>query len=221
MVLRLGGYQESGPAASKVSSRVGPEGLWWVEIAGYLPVGWLGSLSFGVAQAGLSIVRGRARRTERRRWEVQLEIDPRGTTQDPAHIDYLALAAVPRGQAPSPIVIDSYDIQRHPNGRSLVLDFEGVDQVGFLGSLLDRLTGLLLFPVELEIETIGTRAVDRLCLQALGGRTPSVEAETMLAALLDGLRPASAGRSRGLSPARPALPAPADPAAQQTFLSPQ
>jgi UTP:GlnB (protein PII) uridylyltransferase len=90
--------------------------------------------------------------------------------------------------APLPIVVESYSIDRDAERGVLVVELRGLDRVGFLGSLLERLSGLLLFPVEMQIEPAGASVVDRFSLQALGGGEPSLLAERSLAALLDQLR---------------------------------
>lgn len=182
---------ERGTIAPSVSVEDGPHGRTFVRLAGDLPIGWMGTLSLGIAEAGLSIERGTARRIDRRRWETELELNSSLPGRKLAAPDYLLLASRRLHHVPRAIVIEAYTIDRHPERGTLVLDLKGVDCVGFLGSLLDRLAGLLLFPVEMEIETVGSHAVDRLCLQALGGKPPSLEAEQVLAELLEGLRPSA------------------------------
>ena len=182
---------ERDTTAPSVSVEDGPHGRTFVRLAGNFPIGWMGTLSLGIAEAGLSIERGEARRIDRRRWEIELELNTSLPDGKPAALDYLLLATRRRRQAPHAIVIEAYTIDRYPERGTLVLDLKGVDCVGFLGSLLDRLAGLLLFPVEMEIETVGSHAVDRLCLQGLGGQPPSQEAEHVLAEVLEGLRPAA------------------------------
>lgn len=182
---------ERGTIAPGVSVEDGPHGRTFVRLAGDLPIGWMGALSLGIAEAGLSIERGTARRIDRRRWETELELNSSLPGRKLAAPDYLLLASRRLHHVPRAIVIEAYTIDRHPERGTLVLDLKGVDCVGFLGSLLDRLAGLLLFPVEMEIETVESHAVDRLCLQALGGKPPSLEAEQVLAELLEGLRPSA------------------------------
>ncbi len=202
--MRVAEFPERSEAGSfSVSEREGAYGRRFVEIIGVLPVGWLGSLSQGMAAAGIGIERGRATRVDRQRWEIQLELKT-GLSGRAQKVDYLELASRRWARAPRPIVIDDYAIERYAERSALILDVKGVDCNGFLASLLERLTGILLFPAELEIETIGPHAVDRLCLQTLGGKEPPQEAASILATLLDSLRP----EPRGASP-RSAMRAPA------------
>jgi hypothetical protein len=168
-----------------------PSGLSTVRLWGRLPPGWLGALSLGLARAGVGVVRGRAQRTARGRWEAELMVKAEGEL-DPAALDYLGLAlGVERMGTPVPIAIQEFSTWRDPARGALWLDLRGPDRVGFLGSLLDRLAGLALFPEEMLIETRGPIAVDRLALKSLGGLPPSAEVQAALGALLGDLRPAA------------------------------
>ena len=104
-------------------------------------------------------------------------------------MDYLALAhqQYPLGTA-APIEIESFAIEDDEKTGALLLEVKGADRIGFLGSLLDRLAGLALFPEDMTIETQDGLALDRFALKALGGHTPSAEAHQALVTLPEDLR---------------------------------
>jgi hypothetical protein len=99
-------------------------------------------------------------------------------------IDYCALAAQDDPQATRAAI----DLERFTLipmlGGGLQLEVRGRDCVGFLGSLLDRLAALSLFPEEMQIETIGHVAEDRFQLRGAGGRAVSEETRRALEGLL-------------------------------------
>ena len=78
-----------------------------------------------------------------------------------------------------------------------LLEIEGEDRVGFLAALLRRMAYLSLFPVELELETSGGRALDRFWLRSAGDRAPSERARVALAASLEALVHSGPGRPKG------------------------
>ena len=190
----------SEPARARVSHD--GHGHWAVHLEGRLPVDCVGALARGLADTGIDIVRGCARRVDRRRWEIDLEVAPRRPGLDPAAVDYVALAARRSNpHAATPIVVDVHEIVRDASQRGLVVSVRGMDRVGFLASLLERFAGILLFPVEMFIETIQPEgdgviqlgsgaaiAVDTFVLRSLGDRTPPPDAEVMLSGLLQRLR---------------------------------
>jgi UTP:GlnB (protein PII) uridylyltransferase len=81
-----------------------------------------------------------------------------------------------------------FDIVADDKTGALLLEVKGLDRIGFLGSLLDRLAGLALFPEDMTIETQDEMALDRFALKALGGHSPSAEAHQALLTLLEDLR---------------------------------
>jgi hypothetical protein len=101
-------------------------------------------------------------------------------------IDFIALATE-RGEAtaPAPIRLEKYDLGPTIGG-ALQLAVRGQDCVGFLGSLLDHLAGLSLFPDELHVETYANVAEDRLRLRAQDGLAPSEDLRSALDRMLAG-----------------------------------
>lgn len=160
-----------------------------VRLWGGFPTGWAGALCLGLTEAGIAVVRGFARRTALRRWEAEFQLLPVGRKHRPEDVDFLALAAgLERSQAPVEVTLRRFAVERDPRTGSLLVELEGRDRIGFLGSLLDRFAALSLFPDEMTIETRHEIAADRFSLRALGGRAPSEQAQGALAGILEDLR---------------------------------
>lgn len=159
----------------------------WLE--GSFPTGWAGSLSLGLARAHIGIVSGVARRTAPRRWTAALVVRPETAAADPERVPYLTLVRrrQPLGTA-APIVLEGFAVQAQSTTGALLVEVRGQDRSGFLGSLLDRLAGLALFPEDMTIETEGDIASDRFALKAPGGSVPSREAHEALLTLLGDLK---------------------------------
>jgi hypothetical protein len=171
-----------------------PGGVHRVKLWGELAPGWAGTFSLGLAAAGIDILRGYAQRTAERSWTAHVQLRAARPDVDPKSIDYARLAAAPvSAVSPSDVVLDSYYVDGSPDsGGTLFLEVRAPDRIGFLGSLLDRLAGLSLFPDEMAIDTRGGRVFDRFHLKTSEGRLPSDAARRALAGALDGLvsRPA-------------------------------
>jgi hypothetical protein len=155
--------------------------LYSLRLWGPLPSGWSGHLTLGLARAAIGIERGHARRSEGS-WEAEFHMRParrnRETPTDPATIDYARLLA--RRAPVTPVAIELTDYRIHPLLGTIALEVEGVDSMGFLGSLLGRLAFLSLFPEEMNIETKGTLVTDSFRLRSFAGRPPSPEAPRAL-----------------------------------------
>jgi hypothetical protein len=82
-------------------------------------------------------------------------------------------------------VLDSYEVaETADHGGTLRLTLEAEDALGLLGSLLDELAQLSLFPLEVHIETRASRAYDCLWLAAKGRTPPSTGAKEALQRVL-------------------------------------
>jgi len=167
----------------------GRGGSFRVELEGAFPTGWVGSLSLGLTRVSIGIVSGVARRTAPRRWTAAIVVRPQSGGGHPERIDYLALAHQrhPLGTA-VPIDIKSFAVEVDDRTEALLLEVTAPDRIGFLGSLLDRLAGLALFPEDMTIDTQDGLALDRFALKAVGGHSPSPEAHQALVTLLEDLR---------------------------------
>jgi hypothetical protein len=178
-----------GVPGERVEVAPGKGGTFRVWLEGSFPTSWFGALSLGLARANIGIVSGVARRTGPRRWTTAIVVRPQSGAAQPERVDYLALAhqQYPLGTA-VPIEIESFAIEPDLKTEALLLEVKGPDRIGFLGSLLDRLAGLALFPEDMTIETQDRKVLDRFALKALGGHRPSTEAQEALAVLLEDLR---------------------------------
>jgi hypothetical protein len=137
----------------------------------------------------MDILRGYAQRAAERSWTAHVQLRAARPDVDPRSIDYVQLAAAPASaRSPVDIELDSYYVDGSPDsGGTLFLEVRAPDRIGFLGSLLDRLAGLSLFPDEMAIDTRGGRVFDRFHLKTAEGRLPSDASRRALAGTLDGL----------------------------------
>jgi len=71
-----------------------------LRLQGGFPAGWCGRLSLGLSAAGVSIVRGFARRIGDSDWVAELQVLAEDAAADPASLDLLALATAPPPAGP-------------------------------------------------------------------------------------------------------------------------
>lgn len=146
---------------------------------------WLVFLLSGMAAANVSVISGRAVQTALE-WDARLLLDFRRASIEPGGLDYSALAeskpSVPATASPK---LSRYSISRRADG-SLEVQVEGPDQIGFLGRFLGRLSLVMLFPTEIEINTVLGQIHDRVVLRSIGGITPDESAQASLDTLLRG-----------------------------------
>ncbi len=165
-------------------------GLQVLRLEGRLPPGWAGALSLGLSRRGIAVVRGFGRKTPRGHWVAEIQMRAGSLGRDPRAVDYGALAlSGSRDVGRVAIRLEGFRVERQTPGGPLLLEVAGEDRVGFLGSLLDSLAGLSLFPEEMEIDTLASLAHDRFQLRATGGRSPSDEAQRALGRLLRSMIP--------------------------------
>ncbi|UFS70546.1 hypothetical protein LPW11_22090 [Geomonas sp. RF6] len=145
-------------------------------LRGYLTTGWAGRLASGLAQHGISIVRGEAERDSSHVWHSSLEITCTSPGEQPFGIDYVALAQKELRAHHKGKGIELKDFRLEPparHGGSIYLEIKAEDRIGFLGDLFDYLSFKCLFPVRMTIETLGTTVSDRLLLRGVAGSIPS------------------------------------------------
>jgi hypothetical protein len=159
-----------------------PGGRYELSLGGRFHPGWSGSLANGLAQHGISIVRGFARKTEALRWQACFELEPRADGDSPLALDYLELASRPLpARARTRLGLDRYELRASAaRAGSIEVRVEGPDQVGFLGALLKRFAFLALFPEEMAIDTREGRVHDAFWLKGIGRTVPSDEARGAL-----------------------------------------
>ena len=176
------------PAWSEVTRL--SDGSFRVRLGGSFGQGWLASLCCGLAARRISIERAHAMRTRNLSWIAEFTALLLEDAHDPDTVPYLALAATPVTLDGQPLRIDDYKIEPCFDG-TLKLSIEARDTLGLLGSLLDKLASLGLYPIEMHIETQTDLACDALWLSTADGGSPSIELTRALEQTLRGARPAS------------------------------
>jgi hypothetical protein len=155
---------------------------WSVRLWGHLGPLWAGSLSLGLSNASVNILRGFARQDGGGRWTAEFLLAPNARTADLRSLDFLALAF--GAQAPDdgqPVVLSHYALDGGPDlGAALYLEVRGPDRLGFLGSLLRSLARLGLSPRQMYIATREDEAFDRFLLKTVSGGVPGDEVRRSL-----------------------------------------
>lgn len=158
-----------------------------LELRGYLKPGWSGRLAGRLADEKISVLRGTGRKISAINWEARLELEMPPLLKMPEQLDYLAMVCDPLSARPElpGIVLDKVSVkpdERHAG--SLLVDLSGPDRLGFLASLLRVFSFYALFPVEMEIETLGDVASNRFWLKGIGSLTPTADDHANLHAAL-------------------------------------
>lgn len=164
-----------------------PNGLYSLSIKGqFTHPHWMAFLFAGLAMSGISVVSGRAVQAESG-WDAQISLDFSRSNAKPEALDYVAMALQKplTTDATAPILI-KFQITRRVDS-SLEVALEGPDQIGFLGRILGRLSLLMLFPTEIEINTVSGTVRDRLVLRGIGGTPPTAVAQSSLETVLRAL----------------------------------
>ena len=163
------------------------DGAFRVRLGGAFRPAWMATLCTSLSERRISIDRVHATRARDWSWLVELHLVALSGAHDPITVPYVALADADVIHEPSPLQLDRYElIESGDHGGTLRLTLEAQDSLGLLGSLLSSLATLLLFPVEMHIETRSGRAHDRLWLGGVGATVPSGKAEEALRRLLAG-----------------------------------
>ena len=148
---------------------------------------WIAFLFAGLAQSGVSVVSGRAVQDDKQEWDARINLDFKNSKVTPESLDYIALAARKPVSADMTIPrLSRFQITPRYDG-SLEVTLEGPDQIGFLGRLLGRLSLLMLFPSELDINTVSGTIRDRIVLRGIMGTLPAQTMKESLETLLKGL----------------------------------
>jgi hypothetical protein len=160
-----------------------------LRIWGPLPATWAAGLGVGLYEAGIRVVRGRARRAAAGPWFGEFELEALDDSEEPVLIDYLGLTARPLEELAAPgIRLGSHHRSlTAKHGGSLFLEVRARDRIGFLGGLLTRIAELGLVPEELHVDTCGVPVLDRFFLKGSDGKPPDRAARQALGELLDRL----------------------------------
>jgi hypothetical protein len=139
-----------------------------------------------LAHHRLSIDRAHARLTQNA-WIAELRLVSLPGAADPSGLPYDELIESDDAAPTATLSLDRYEVvETEDHGGTLRLTLEAEDALGLLGSLLDELAQLSLFPIEVHIETRSSRAHDCLWLAAAGRTPPSAEAKDALQRVLAG-----------------------------------
>lgn len=161
------------------------DGAFRIRIGGAFRPAWMATLCTSLSERRISIDRVHATRARDWSWLAELHVLALAGAHDPMTLPYVALADADVAHVPCPLRLDRYElIESGDHGGTLRLTLEAEDSLGLLGSLLTSLATLLLFPIEMHIETRGGRAHDCLWLGGVGTSGPSGRAEEALRRLL-------------------------------------
>lgn len=156
-----------------------------VRLGGSLRPAWLATLCVGLADRRLSIHQAHARRSSDGLWMAELTAIALAGAPDPNIIPYIDLASADVTHTPGSLKLDACTaIESRDHGGTLLLELEADDTLGLLGSILASLATLMLFPIEMHIETRAGRAYDALWLAGMGGNAPSSRAVDALQRML-------------------------------------
>lgn len=178
--------ERSGYEVRKASGRSYRLTLW-----GPLPETWAAALGVGLAEAGIRVVRGFARRVEGEAWLGECELEALDDSDEPVLLDYLALSRVPVEELAPPLIsiAGRHSSLTAKHGGSIYLEVRARDRLGFLGGLLAPIARLGLVPEELEIDTLGAPVLDRFFFKGRSGGPPTAEQRRGLKKLLEDLGP--------------------------------
>lgn len=147
---------------------------------------WVGHLFTGLAQWQISVLSGRAVQTDIQHWQSRFTLDFSKSRAVPHNLDYIMLAQRKSSsvdvQNPK---LSRYELFRRPD-QALEVRLEGPDQIGFLSRLLGRFSLLMLFPAEIEINTVGGVIRDRVVFRGFAGSVLDDNARVALDTLLKG-----------------------------------
>lgn len=160
------------PLESSISSTV--EGLHELSMHGRLHrPHWVAQLFAALSQLHVSIISGRARQIKGGEWESKFLLNFSNSSADPKHLDYSALAEQsPPGERGATPKLSHFELVRRSD-QLVEVRLEGPDQIGFLAAILARVSGLALFPAELEIDTVAGQIKDCIVLRGIADRGPS------------------------------------------------
>jgi len=171
------------PLESTISST--PEGLYRLSLHGRLHrPHWVAQLFSALAQLRISIISGEASQEKGGEWTSSFLLDFADSSADPHHLNYTAFTEQPAtGERHAAPRLSRFEITRRPD-QLIELRLEGPDQIGFLASVLARVSGLALFPSKLEIDTMAGKIKDSIVLRGIGDRGPSEAAYQSLDRML-------------------------------------
>lgn len=158
-----------------------------LRLGGPLRPFWMAALGRALSEHSISVVRAHAKRGHDAQWVTELLIEPLAAMKDPLSLSYIRLVtdAPAPAKAQETLVVSRYTLEStHDHGGTLLLTFEAEDRLGLLGELLSSLATLMLFPLEMHIETHDGQVRDSLWLCGKGETPPEPFCERWLRRLL-------------------------------------
>ena len=157
-----------------------------LRLGGSFRPAWVGALCTGLSQRQLSIEQAHGRRQPDGTWIAELKLLALAGAIDVHTIPFVELANAELVSNEARLqLVACRAIESRDHGGSLRLALEANDELGLLAMLLASLGTLLLFPVELHIETRLGRAEDTLWLGGVGGSAPTTQSLQALQRLCD------------------------------------
>ena len=110
-------------------------------VEGTFKPGWVGSLAAGVAEHGISIIRGHAESDPLGSWTAEFVLERSPTGGIPSKLDFVGLADRDVNDYAGPRIDAAIGAATYvpDHGGALLILVEGKDQIGFLATLLSRL----------------------------------------------------------------------------------
>jgi len=151
-----------------------PDGLYELSMHGRLHrPHWVVHLFAALSQLHISIISGYATQEKKGEWKSKFILDFANSTSNPKQLDYTAFSeTTPQGERPNAPKLSRFNLSRRAD-HLIELSLEGPDQIGFLASILARVSGLALFPSSLEINTVAGQIRDSIVLRGIGDKGPS------------------------------------------------
>jgi hypothetical protein len=145
---------------------------------------WVVQLFHALSMRQVSIISGNATQVKLGIWESKFLLDFSKSSADPLRLDYPAFAEqnVSMNQSITP-KLSRFKLERRPD-QYLDLRLEGPDQIGFLASVLGKVSAMALFPSSLEIRTVAGQIKDYLILSGIADRPPTESAYQALGTML-------------------------------------
>jgi hypothetical protein len=161
------------------------EGIYELNIEGRVDrPHWFVQLFHALSQRQVSVISGNATQVKLGEWKAKFTLDFSKSTADPVRLDYAAFSeqneVLSRSITPK---LTRFKLERRPDNY-LDLRLEGPDQIGFLASILGKVSGLALFPSTLEVRTVAGQIKDYLILAGIADRPPSDSAYQALGNVL-------------------------------------
>jgi hypothetical protein len=154
------------------------EGIYELTLSGQIHrPHWVVQLFYALSQLQVSIISGDARQVKVAEWNSKFVLDFSNSSVNPLNLDYSGFAerdaALNRAITPK---LSGFKLDRRTD-QLLDLRLEGPDQIGFLASVLGKMSGFALFPSSMEIRTVAGKIHDSLILRGIGERPPSDSAQ--------------------------------------------